>query len=84
MKIPNFRSFVSKELSIFFPVDILIRHIMKYVANALEWIIWSHSLQLNKHILKGYNNMFKQIIGLKRELMFLIKKKRKKENPKDK
>lgn len=46
---------------------------------------WSHSLQLNKHILKGYNNMFKQIIGLKRELMFLIKKKKKKkENPKDK
>lgn len=39
---------------------------------------WSHSLQLNKHILKGYNNMFKQIIGLKRELMFLIKKERKK------
>lgn len=39
---------------------------------------WSHSLQLNKHILKGYNNMFKQIIGLKRELMFLIIKKRKK------
>lgn len=37
---------------------------------------WSHSLQLNKHILKGYNNMFKQIIGLKRELMFLIKKKK--------
>lgn len=45
---------------------------------------WSHSLQLNKHILKGYNNVFKQIIGLKRELMFLIIKKRKKENPKDK
>lgn len=45
---------------------------------------WSHSLQLNKHILKGYNNMFKQIIGLKRELIFLIKKKEKKENPKDK
>lgn len=38
---------------------------------------WSHSLQLNKHILKGYNNMFKQIIGLKRELMFLIKRKKK-------
>lgn len=37
---------------------------------------WSHSLQLNKNILKGYNNMFKQIIGLKRELMFLIKKKK--------
>lgn len=44
---------------------------------------WSHSLQLNKHILKGYNNMFKQIIGLKRANVF-DKKKRKKENPKDK
>lgn len=43
---------------------------------------WSHSLQLNKHILKGYNNMFKQIIGLKRELMFLIKKKKRKKIPK--
>lgn len=43
-----------------------------------DLIAWSHSLQLNKHILKGYNNMFKQIIGLKRELMFLIKKERKK------
>lgn len=44
---------------------------------------WSHSLQLNKHILKGYNNMFNQIIGLKRELMFLIqKKKRRKKIPK--
>lgn len=42
---------------------------------------WSHSLQLNKHILKGYNNMFKQI-GLKRELMFLIKKKERKKIPK--
>lgn len=83
MKIPNFRSFVSKELSIFFPVDILIWHIMKYVANALEWLICMEPFSSVKHILKGYNNMFKQIIGLKRELMFLIKK-RKKENPKDK
>lgn len=49
----------------------------------MTYLQQSHSLQLNKHILKGYNNMFKQIIGLKRELMFLIKK-RKKENPKDK
>lgn len=43
---------------------------------------WSYSLQLNKHILKGYNNMFKQIVGLKRELMFLIKKKERKKIPK--
>lgn len=49
---------------------------MKYVANALEWLICMEPFSsVNKHILKGYNNMFKQIIGLKRELMFLIKKK---------
>lgn len=38
---------------------------------------------LNKHILKGYNNMFKQIIGLKRANVF-DKKKKKRRKSKDK